>query len=65
MNFSLNYFVIFHFSIKGSKCNTVATDPFAIPVLNRFEVEMGFYFNKNRIAISYLKGDLTPLYSQA
>lgn len=53
-------------AVKANSQNslTLGVDPLTITMLNGFEVEGAYSFNKNRVAVSYLAGDLPPWFGQ-
>ena len=53
------------FGLQAQKSITVAFDPLSIVALGGYEVELGYNFDKNRVAASYLSGGLSPWFSQA
>ena len=70
MNKLIKYSLLLLFTLGGvniyaQKSVTIAFDPLTTVALGGYEVEAGFNFNKNRITVSHLSGDLSPWFGQA
>lgn len=58
-------FLLIGSSSYAQKAITLAADPLTTVLLGGVEVETGINFNKNRITVGYLNGDLPPWFSQS
>lgn len=56
--------ILLGYQAKAQQSFTIATDPLSL-ALSGYEFEAAYSFDKNRVSVSYLGGELTPWFGQA